>query len=418
MGIPLSTIRVSIVDMIALRVRTRREKDSPPPQCLYQHLPMHALSLLASLPRGPFAVSIPNQSKTTPGYAISEFPPPAAGGFMIVYFVQPNRRYEAGEILCQGKSYKILEFCEFAEKSLERESGSLKAIPHRFGYFAPTRDLWGAIQRDEGYTAMDAARLENGITPALLKNRHAQKDSGVIARIPVQTGDRQAHQTPLPAFARVEVTLDPNPGLNSPWLSYEEHKGIRSLQSQPPAAAIPIFRDWLRRFTAESGFESWSFHPGTLFGDPVEWWGEKNRRRTEHEGLDFAHGRHPIGRLCAIAEGTRVRAMAEGVVAAVLRDFLGQTVVINHRTIKNQAGCVFHTLYSHLQPKAGLLGQVVAKDEVLGQLGKSTSAGAPAHFHLAAAWIPQSIPPEELTLDHIHPGYAPIVLINLNPLVS
>jgi hypothetical protein len=58
--LPLSTLRISIADMIALRVRA----NSPEvPEFLYQALPMTAMSIMATIPRGEFAVSIPNQSE-------------------------------------------------------------------------------------------------------------------------------------------------------------------------------------------------------------------------------------------------------------------------------------------------------------------------------------------------------------------
>jgi murein DD-endopeptidase MepM/ murein hydrolase activator NlpD len=395
-------------------VRTRGEQDRALPEYLYQELSMNALSLMATLPRGTFAVSIPHQSESVPGYPIRKSPPSAAEGFVVIYSAQPNRRYEAVEILCQGRSFGIAEFCEFANRSLENQIGRMRTIPERFAYFAPARDLWGVIQRDNGYTALDPSRMESSLTVALLQSRQLRQSSGVLARIPVQTGDRMAQQTPLPIFARVELTLESKPCLQSNWVSFDEYQRTRALQSQPPAVIIPAFREWLVRFTTESRFESWIFHPGMRFGDPIEWWGDRNRRRTEHEGLDFAEGKQMSGQICAIPGGTPVRAMAEGQVVSLLQDFLGQTVVVCHTGVTDETGRVFHSLYSHIQPEVGLSGKFVSKGQILGQMGKSTSLGAPAHFHLTAAWIPQSIPPGHLTLDHIHPGFAPVVLINFN----
>jgi hypothetical protein len=134
--------------------------------------------------------------------------------------------------------------------------------------------------------------------------------------------------------------------------------------------------------------------------------------------MDFAVGRRADGQVCAIANGTPIRAIAEGEVVSILRDFLGYTVVIRHTTVTNEAGGVFCTVYSHIQPESGLLGRNISRCQILAQLGDAAPAGAPSHFHLAAAWIPRSITGDELTLDRIHPGFAPVVLINFNSIVT
>ena len=406
--IPRCIVRISVADMVALRVRTRGEQHSAMPEFLYQGLPMKALSLMTTLPRGSFAVSIP-------GYSIQKSPPSSAEGFVLVYALRPNWRYEAVEVHHQSRIIKIAEFCELAERLLESQIGELKTQPDQFAYLAPTRELWGVIQRDDGYIALDPTKVERSITQALERIRQGLQTSGVIVRVPIKAGDQQI---PLPTFERVELTLDPKPSPHSLWIRYEEYQKFRALESRPPDSVIAAFREWLQQFTLESGFDSWIFHPGMLFGDRIEWWGDRNRRRTEHEGLDFVEGRRADGQICSVAEGMRIRAMAPGEVVSILQDFLRQTVVIRHTAVTNETGSVFHTLYSHIQPETGLLGKGISKGQVLGQLGKDASYGAPPHFHLAAAWIPQSIKVDELTLDHIHPGFAPVVLINFNSIAT
>jgi hypothetical protein len=109
-----------------------------------------------------------------------------------------------------------------------------------------------------------------------------------------------------------------------------------------------------------------------------------------------------------------------------LNDFLGKTAVVRHSAIVDENGAIFHTLYSHIQPATGRLGPI-AKGELLGKVGKSSAIGAlgaagaesaAAHLHLGGAWIPQSIPPNEIGMNHINPAFMPVVLTNFNKVLS
>jgi murein DD-endopeptidase MepM/ murein hydrolase activator NlpD len=220
----------------------------------------------------------------------------------------------------------------------------------------------------------------------------------------------------LPAFTQVELTLDPQPGPRTLWVGFDEYRKDREAQSRPPALLVPDFFAWLERLKSESGFESWVFRPGMFFGDCVEWWGDRNRRRTPHEGIDFAEGRLADGSIRSVPEGTPVRAISDGVLAEILDDFLGKTVVLRHPDVRREDGSVFHSLYSHIHPESSLSG-AVGKGRLLGKVLKSTGAGAPAHLHLTAAWIPESVSAEGISLEHVSSSFAPVVLINLNGLL-
>jgi len=103
-----ATIRISIADMTTLRVRAR-ESGIQPPKLLYQSLPADAMALMATIPRGTSAVSIPQQNNR---YPISAAFPSTENGIVLVYARKPNSRYEAEEVLCQGKSHAVdKKFC-------------------------------------------------------------------------------------------------------------------------------------------------------------------------------------------------------------------------------------------------------------------------------------------------------------------
>jgi hypothetical protein len=407
-----ATIRISIADMTALHVRTK-ESGILPPKLLYQSLPADAMALMATIPRGTSAVSIPQQNDR---YPISGTFPPAEDGIVVVYARKPHRRYEAVEILCQGKSHAVDEFCDRAGRWLDTTQGGLKTISGKYAYFAPTRDQWGLVLRDGGYAVIDPSVMRFDITLELIRSRKEPLSSGLITRIPVQTGCKSPETSFLIVFSQVELTFDPHPNPESQWISYVECLRSRAIASRPPEAVIPEFREWMQRLTLESGFESWNFHRGMFFGDHTEWWGDQNRRRTLHEGIDFAEGFQADLTMRSIPEGTPVRALADGEIVAIIDDFLNKTVVVRHPKIKNRAGDLLFTFYSHIHPAGRTLGPV-DQGHSLGYVEKSGNVGAPAHLHLTGAWIPESIHPNEITMDLIHPAFMPIVLINFNSLL-
>jgi hypothetical protein len=409
----LCMLRVSIADMISLNVRTKGRQNSELPTTLYQGMPEMAMALIATIPSGTFAVSIPGESGLKRGYPILKEAPPSADGFAVVYRRALNGRYEAAMVLYQGREFEIEEFIAFSHQWVERNAGIPKAISGRYAYFAPAREEWGVILRDSGYLAWDTSEMPPEITPELRARKQSPESSGIIARIPVYAGERRQSEEVLPVFSRTEVEFDPNPGLQSDWISFAEYLRVRADRARLPDSIVPDFHEWLKLLTEESGFKCWIFLPGMLFGSRIEWWGDGCRRRTEHEGLDFATGFLHNGEICGIPEGVPARALADGEVAAVLDDFISKTVVVRHSTISRPNGDIFHTLLSHIQPQVGRQ-DAVAKGQMIGKVGKSAKAGAPAHLHLTGAWIPRILAAHEIRMDHIHPAFEPVALANFN----
>jgi hypothetical protein len=282
---PLSTLRISIADMVRLRVRARRPGQDALPELLYQGLPTDALSIMGTIPRGAFAVSIPHQNLLGCGYEIVQTPP-LGSGFVIVYARQPNRRYEAVRVFFRGETIGIGDFHEEARQWINKQQGRLRAVPGHYAYFAPTRDYWAVILRDNGYTVLDPSRVPKTITQELGEYQKNQNGE-VLARVPVYAGQKQLQGATLPVFSQIELTSDPDPNPGSHWISFIEYQNERAFRSLPPVSIVPAFLEWLRLLTIESGFERWIFGPGMMFGDRIEWWGDRNRRRTEHEGLDI-----------------------------------------------------------------------------------------------------------------------------------
>jgi hypothetical protein len=410
------TIRVSIVDMIALGIRTQGAGKPQRPEFLYQVLPPDALTLFATLPRRKCAVSIPYHSNSGCGYVITKSLPTGRKGFVLVYALKANRRYEAVKAVFQDKSYDIEEFHEYASRWTRMHVGIMHRIPEKFFYFAPFREQWNVIRRDHGYMPVDPSYFSADLSAEILEKRQRIRASGVIVRIPVLACEEKG-TGPSPFFAKVELTFDAHPDIQTRWTSFEEYVRIKVRESAPPNRIAEKFPEWLNRLKEESGFVSWVFRSGKLFGSRKEWWGDRNRRFAEHEGIDFAEGRNSGGKLIPIPEGTPVRAIEDGEIAAVLNDFLGKTVLVRHPQIVNRQGSILYTQYSHILP-VDASASAVSKGQVLGRVGRMTQSKAPMHFHFAVAWVPQILPASELTLSHLHPAYTPITLINLNRLLE
>lgn len=416
-ALPLGALRLSIVDMMTLRVRNAGSGNPSPPKLLFQILPMSAMPLISSAPHGVSAVSIPQRDDSAHVYRIVRRLPSTVDGFVVAYALQSNRRYEALEVFFQGGVFGVSQFREIARRWTVDHLGMPTRVPGRYGYWAPTREQWGVILRDGGYAAVDPESLASGVTAEVREARMSPAAAGLIARAPIYRGARQAPDAGIPLFAQVEVSLAPYPGPDSVWIPFVEYLRARTLSSRPPAPVVSDFRDWLHQLASDSCLDAWVFRPGMFFGDQGEWWGSRNLRRTEHEGLDFAFGAKgaPGTVFQAMPEGAPVRALAAGEAVGVLDDFLGKTIVIRHPDMRDDHGATLHTMYSHLGAveEAG----VVSRRQFLGRVGRLRNPRVPAHLHLTCAWIPESIPPKDITMDVIHPAFMPVRLINLNSLV-
>jgi hypothetical protein len=416
-GSSLSTLRISVADLVALNVRAQRIKNNPLPEFLYQSLPAKGMTLLASLPHGPAVVSIPGESSLGRGYPFQREPASSVDGLLITYSRKTNGRYEADTVKYQSREYAIGDFVGFACRWVQQHVGNVKEIPGRYICVAPSREAWGVVLRDNGFTAWDPSRIASGLCADLQAKMRTPESSAVAVRVPYFFGDKLSSDDGLPMFARVEVTRDPAPGLHSAWIGFDEYLQGRGIRERLPDRIISDFQEWLNKLTEESGFSHWTFTPGMLFGDCIEWWGDRCRRRTKHEGIDFARGFLSGSGIRSIPEDVPVRSIADGEVAAILDDFLGKTVVIRHSSIARPDGDVFHTLLSHIRPLVAR-NELVSKGRIIGCVGKLTQARVPAHLHLAGAWFSKDLPPDTLTIDHIHPAYDPVALTDFHELMQ
>ena len=419
LDIPRSVLRIAVTDMAALKVRIRSRQRPDPPKFFYQQLPPENVTLLATLPHGSHAVSIPHEDSWRGGPAFGTICPET--GLVVIYRLQENCRYEASAVRDRGQEYSLEEFIAIAKRRVREQFGNLLQIPGQYAYATPDKDEWGSILRDDGYVALNPDRLS--LMPCPIPDTAERHGHIIQVRAPLYAGDRWTEKKPLAILSRVEISKDMAfaGSVNGAWLSFEEYRQRREVQATVPHEIEDGFKKWMERFTRESGFEDWRFRPGMGFGEATEWWGPRGRRRTVHEGLDFVEGFHG-DKVSLIPEGTPARALAAGEVVAVLDDFMGKTVVVRHASLgqpgKRNDGRVFHTLLSHIQSEEPL-PVLVSEGDLLGRVGKRAGVRLRPHLHLTGAWIPADFPFAAVGIDIlIHPGFTPTVLVDINCLIE
>jgi len=147
-----------------------------------------------------------------------------------------------------------------------------------------------------------------------------------------------------------------------------------------------------------AGFAAWDFLPGMRFGEFASWWRDGTARDAPHEGLDIGWYRSGDGRRLALGAGARVPVLWAGAVVAVVPDFLGASVFVAH----DRADCegrLLHTVYGHVEPRAGLApGARLGDEDLVGSIVAPVGArvAVPPHLHLTVALIDRAGGPERL----------------------
>ncbi|MEJ2740762.1 MAG: peptidoglycan DD-metalloendopeptidase family protein [Dehalococcoidia bacterium] len=146
------------------------------------------------------------------------------------------------------------------------------------------------------------------------------------------------------------------------------------------------------------GFEEWIFYSSMLFGSIDKWWGDREKRDRQHEGLDICLYRTGDGDIQYLDAETKIPAMFGGRVVKVTKDFLGESVFISHN-VYNLNGSRLHTIYGHIRPYDRIRpGEGISAGGVIGVLAGSgeSNRAVPHHLHISVAWIPDTVQSQEL----------------------
>jgi murein DD-endopeptidase MepM/ murein hydrolase activator NlpD len=142
-------------------------------------------------------------------------------------------------------------------------------------------------------------------------------------------------------------------------------------------------------------YPSFVFHPGMLFDSREKWWSQ-GKRASSHEGIDLCLIHQPNHNPTPLSAGLPVLSPAPGVVAAIIDDFLGQTVIISHRP-----ACDTHpewvSLLAHIHPCPELRkGQLIEAGQPVGWTKSfPRPRGMLCHLHLSVGVLLQ---PKNYTL--------------------
>lgn len=165
----------------------------------------------------------------------------------------------------------------------------------------------------------------------------------------------------------------------------------------------------------QSGFDCWLFCRGMLFNSADKWWGDFGRRDAPHEGLDLCLYRDRAGKTRRLGVDTRIPVMQDGLVKAVIKDYLGHAVIIEHECPGSDTGRLT-AFYAHTIPRPAIaVGTVVKAGDIIATLagtGNSKSKILP-HLHLSLGLPSSSFSYEEFVWNMFRD---PSMLILLDPL--
>lgn len=133
-------------------------------------------------------------------------------------------------------------------------------------------------------------------------------------------------------------------------------------------------------------FSSWSFRSGMKFGDFSKWWDEGNQRPSPHEGLDLAAYLDSTENRHSLRPGIYIPPLFDGKVLNIIDDFLGKTIIVQHR-YKSDQGLRLLSFTAHILPSHALSpGSKVSTREPLGEIAPGNNK-CPPHLHISTAWV-------------------------------
>lgn len=147
-----------------------------------------------------------------------------------------------------------------------------------------------------------------------------------------------------------------------------------------------------------AGFAAWEISPGMGFGERAAWWRDGAPRDAPHEGLDLCCYRTADGRRADLRAGARVPAVWAGRVVAVVDDFLGASVFVEHDRLDGD-GRRLHSVLGHVRPAPGLApGSALKEGAEVGAVADAAGrrTAVPPHLHLTIALIAREGGPPRL----------------------
>jgi hypothetical protein len=164
---------------------------------------------------------------------------------------------------------------------------------------------------------------------------------------------------------------------------------------------------------AAQGFAAWVFYPGMLFKAQDTWWGDRGRRSSPHEGMDFCLYRDASGAIHCLDKKIRIPVVFKGHIKHIIDDYLGRTLFVAH-DIHDSVGNQCYTIYGHIAPVAGIApGDTIREDEIVAAIAdtEARTLFILPHVHISVAWIPENFPADHLAWERMSPRHH-IILVN------
>lgn len=133
-----------------------------------------------------------------------------------------------------------------------------------------------------------------------------------------------------------------------------------------------------------AAFKCWAFCPGMQFNSPHKWWGDLGPRDFPHEGVDFCLYEDRSGQVHRLDQKTHIPVMADGVVRAIFKDYLGQALIVEHDDLPGEG--IYLSIYAHTRPREGLRrGHAVRAGDIIATIAdtRHSKARILPHLHLS-----------------------------------
>jgi murein DD-endopeptidase MepM/ murein hydrolase activator NlpD len=139
-------------------------------------------------------------------------------------------------------------------------------------------------------------------------------------------------------------------------------------------------------------FKEWIFYPGMLFGSVDKWW-VKSKRDKPHEGLDLCFYSNHSDEILRLNEGTNIPVMFDGIIAGIIDDFLGKSIIFEHN-ISGGSKSGFCSIYGHVIPDKNIcVGSIVKQGDVIAALADAEKSKAKIfpHLHITLGYTREGI---------------------------
>lgn len=165
---------------------------------------------------------------------------------------------------------------------------------------------------------------------------------------------------------------------------------------------MSLFSDYLKVISQTNSLGNglevhWLFHCGMLFSSADKWWGDFRFRHAFHEGIDITYYRTGQGKMHCFDDSVKVPAMDDGILLNICDDFLGQTLVVEHKD-SVPGICRILFVYSHIIPEKRLKkGTAIRKETVIARVCDTLkNPQLPPHLHFSCFEVSSRLSPEHL----------------------